>query len=169
MVNKKLSFLDIRKEISTLKDSAGFFWLALRSVVLTEPCIECSKAVGGNYDQPNPSCTTCLGIGYTWIDKIVKGFTYQFAPGFDFRSELGVINTQSRVYILEHDTFPKNKDYILELDLNEKTGKPKQPFKINRSFKVQGAFPHRGEEGRIEHWRCFTEERNFTKAGEGVL
>ena len=164
----KLSFIDLRKEIKVLKDSVGFHWLALRSVALDEPCTECSKSVDGNFDQPNPTCSTCLGIGYTWIDKIIKGFRYQFAPGFDFKADLGIINTQSRIFVLEHDSMPKNKDYILELDLNEKTGKPKSPFKIMRSFKVQGAFPQRGDKGRIEHWRCFTEERNFAQAGEGV-
>ena len=169
MAYQKLSFLDIRKEIKTLKDSVGFYWLALRSVALDEPCIECSKTVGGNYDQPDPNCSTCLGIGYTWVDKIVKGFTYQFAPGFDFRAEIGMLNTQSRIYMLEHDAMPKNLDHILELDLNEATGRPKQPITINRSFKIQGAFPQRGDKGRIELWRCFVEERNFDQAGEGVL
>jgi len=166
---KKLSFVNIRKEIDLLIDSVGFSWVALRSVNLNLPCVECTKVIDGNFDQPNPDCPNCLGIGYAWVDKIIKGFRVQYAPGFDFKSNLGIINTQSQVYILRYDNMPKNIDYILELDLHENTGEPKQPFKIKRNFKIQSAFPQRGDRGRIEFWRCFVEERNFDKAGEGIL
>jgi hypothetical protein len=165
---KKLTFLDLRKEIDTILKSVGFSWVALRAVDLSTPCTECKKALGDHYDQVSPTCTSCMGIGYLYIDKIVKGFRYMSSPGFDFRSNIGTLNTETQVYILEHDKAPKETDYILELDLDEATGSPIQPFKARKSFKIQSTFGARGDKGRIELWRCFVEERNLENLGKDI-
>ena len=166
---KKLTFLDLRKELDTMLKSVGFSWVALRSVDLTLPCKECKKPIGDQYDQPSLTCTSCMGTGYLYIDKIVKGFRYMSSPGFDFRSNIGTLNTETQVYILEHDKMPKETDYILELNKNETTGVPAQPFQVTKAFKIQNAFAARGDNGRIEMWRCFVEERNLENIGKSIV
>ena len=169
---KRLTWIDFRKEIEELKDSEGFRWVALRSADLTKQCMECARSVNDSYDQPNPYCSSCLGTGFGYVDKLVKGYRYLSTPGFDFRTQLGIVNTESQVYILEHDTYPKEVDLILELEQDElkKPPTPRQPFVVMSVFKIQHAFPVRGSGGgRIEFWRCFVEERNFSRGKKGYL
>ncbi|RMG69772.1 MAG: hypothetical protein D6710_08275 [Nitrospirae bacterium] len=169
-MKRKLGFIDLRKEIELLADNVGFSWVALRTIDLNTKCTECSKRVGNQYETPPEECKTCFGTGHLYVDKLVRGFRDLSQPGFDFLSELGVVNTKTQVYIIEHDKYPKSTDFILELDLDEKTGQPKIPYKIQRVFKIQDAHPLRGGQpeghpGRIEFFRCFVEERNFGTAG----
>jgi len=165
---KKITFIDLRKEIDTIREAVGFYWVALRTASLSQRCTECLKSIGAETEGPNPDCITCLGSGYPFVDKVTQGFRYLSTPGFDFATQIGNVNTEAEVFIIEHDKQPKSTDYIVELELNEVTGAPIQPFKITRVFKIQGAFPLRGDKGRIEFWRCFVEERNFTR-GQGII
>jgi len=162
---KKLSFINLRKEIETLRDITGFRWIALRVADLSKRCTECMKQIPANYDQPSPYCKSCLGIGYSFSDKLVKGFRYLGAPGFDFKMNIGIINTQTQIYILEYNKEPKSTDLIFELLLDESNQNPVQPFQITSVYKIQNSFPLRGDNGRIEFWRCFVEEKNLSREG----
>lgn len=142
--------------------------MALRSAKLDIRCTECLKNIGGETEGPNPSCRFCLGTGYPYVDKLVQGYRYLATPGFDFRAQIGIVNTETNVFIVKYDKQPKSTDLIAELVLDETTGNPRQPFKISKMFKIQDAFPLRGDDGRIEFWRCFVEERNFD-VGKSIL
>lgn len=102
-----------------------------------------------------------MATGYLFVDKLVKLQRARTTPGIDLLTEIGIVNTSTSTFILEQGAKPKNTDWILELDLNEDTGAPKQPISVIRSFKIQDSFPARGKDGRIEFWYCYTEERNF--------
>ena len=164
----KLNFIDLRKYFKELRDNVGFKWIALRSVDLTKPCTECERKMPDNYDQPYAGCKRCIGIGYLYVDKLIKGYRYQNTPGMDVSENVGLINVQSQIYLLQHDSQPKPVDWILELQLNEKTLIPVQPFKIVSAFKINDSTPLRGDDGRIEFWRCVCEEKNFT-IGKGLI
>jgi len=157
----KLNPIDLRKELSILRKYIGHRWVAHRSIDLSKPCTECNRINNEIHNQPQKTCKTCYGIGYAYIDKIVKGFRYLSTPGVDLRSSVGSINTRTEVYILEHDCYPKPVDWILELQLNESTMVPVQPFKVTTMFKVQDCMALRGDSSRIEFWRCSVEERNL--------
>lgn len=164
-MSKKLGFIDLRKEIELLAGATGFSWVALRSIDLSKPTTEAKKSLPSNYDQSNINFKNIVS-NYYFIDKLVKGYRYMAQPGFDYQSQIGTINTKTQVYIIAHDKKPKNTDYILELDLDEETGQPKQPFRIARVFNIQDAQPMRGGQprtitGGIEFWRCYTEEDNL--------
>lgn len=164
-MTKKLGFIDLRKEVELLSKATGFSWVALRSVDLTKPTTEAQKYVASSYDQSNVNFKHIVS-NYYFIDKLVKGYRYMAQPGIDYQSEIGTINTKTQVYIIAHDKKPKNTDYILELELNEETGQPKQPFKIARVFNIQDSQPMRGGQpktinGGIEFWRCYAEEDNL--------
>lgn len=163
MVRYWYGAIDFRKDIEVIKKNGGFRWISLRSVDLTKRCTECLKKLGPQYEDPAADCTLCMGIGYPFIDKLVKAFRYLSAPGFDFLSSIGTVNTKTVVYILEHDAFPKNTDYIIELDLDESTGIPRQPFSIRGMFKINDSHDMRGKDGRIEFFRCYVEEHNFDR------
>ena len=162
----KYGFIDLRNEMENLRDSVGFRWLALRTVNFTKPALEAKKPVPLNYDQTEPDNQNIVANEY-FIDKLVKGFSYLSQPGFDFQTQVGPINTKLRVFILEHEKKPKNTDFILELNLNEDTGVPIQPFKVTRVWKIQDAEPMRAGQptkkptGRIDFFRCFAEESNL--------
>jgi hypothetical protein len=160
-MTKRLTFIDLRKELENIRDTAGFYWVALRTFNLNQQCQECKKYTPANYDQAPKWCSFCMNTGHAFFDKLVMGYRYLSQPGFDYKTEIGTINTKTQVFILEHDKKPKNVDMILELDLNEATGAPRQPFSITRAFSIQDAQTMRGDNGRIEHFRCFVEERNF--------
>jgi hypothetical protein len=162
MKRSRLDFIDLKKEFNVLKENMGFSWGALRSAKLDQKCTECAKSVGAQYDQPNPSCKTCMGVGYLYIDNLVKLRTSDRSSAKKFLFELGAINTSNRDFFMESDTRPKPSDFILELHLNEDTGAPIQPFKIRSVYKVQDVYQARGIGGRTSYWHCLAETRNFT-------
>jgi hypothetical protein len=161
MSNFFFNKLNFRKELELLRDTVGFTWAALRAQKLDEDCSECMRYIGGQYDQPSPSCKTCLGSGHPFTDKLVKLYRYLSTPGFDHRTSIGNIGTRVDKCYLEYDEVPKEGDFVLELELNESTGVPVQPFNVIRAFEVEDAHPNRGVNGRVEFWTCRIEERNF--------
>lgn len=163
----KLDWIDLRKYFKELQNEMGFRWVALRSVDLTIPCAECKRKVADNYDQPYSGCKTCLGIGYSYVDKLVKGYRYMASPGIDTKSNIGTLNIQSQNYVVQYNAVPKNVDWILELELDEKTMIPRQPFVITSAFKIDDAHPLRGIDGKIEYWKCRVTEKN-THLGKGL-
>lgn len=156
------TFIDLRKFLREIRDTVGFRWIALRSVDLSKPCLECIKKAPDNYDSPSGVCSRCLDIGFNYVDKLIKGYRFQATPGVDIAANVGPINIPKQNYILEWNTFPKSTDWILELDLDEVTQIPKQPFKITSAFKIEDANSLRGDNGRIEFWKCTVEERNLS-------
>jgi len=164
-MTKKLGFIDLKKEIKLLSESVGFSWVALRSVDLNKPTKEAQGSLPQNYEQSNLNYNNIVS-NYYFVDKLIKGYRYLAQPGFDYQAQIGTINTKTQVYIIEHDKMPKNTDFILELELDETTGQPKQPFSISRVFDIQDAQPMRGGQpktiaGGIEFWRCYVEENNL--------
>ncbi len=160
----KFDFIDLRKELQTLRDNLGFRWLALRSVDLTRPCHECQKKVPANYDQSPGLCKACLGIGYTYIDKLIEGFKYRPYSLFQVRgfSNVGPMGIDSVNFVLQHNSNPKPVDWILELELDETTMIPVQPFKITGAYRIEDVTIFRGDSGRIEFFRCNVLEQNLT-------
>jgi hypothetical protein len=153
--------IDLRKEIKTLIDLEGFHWIALRSVDLSRPCSKCKDEIDPQYSDVSIQCSVCLGIGYSYIDKLTKGYGFRGATAIDQRTNVVMINTENIVWVLQHNIYPKNSDYILELDLDESTGIPKQPFSIIKAYKIQDAQSMLGDDRRIEFWSCYTEESNI--------
>lgn len=160
----KLDFIDLRNELKTLRDNVGFRWLALRSVDLSKPCGECQRKVPDNYDQSYGRCKACLGIGYTYVDKLILGFSYRSLPLFQVRGQsvVGPMGIQNVKFILQHDSNPKPVDWIMELELNETTMVPVQPFKITSAYRIEDVTIYRSDSGRIDFFSCNVLEQNLT-------
>lgn len=157
----KLNYIDFRKELYLLRDNMGFRWVALRSVDLSKPCNECKAKVPDNYDQSFARCKACLGIGYLYIDKLVKGYRYS-QRAFPGIRDSGAITISENRYIFQHDSNPKVVDWVLELELNEETLIPVQPFKITAAYKIKDVSIFRGDNGRIDFFVCSIEEQKIT-------
>ena len=165
----KYGFINLEKEIDTLIKEFGR-WVALRSIDLSKPTKQAQELVAGQYDQSNLDFAH-VTKNYSYIDKLVRSYRYLAQPGFDYQTQVGTINTKLRIFIIESDKIPKNTDYILELDLDEKTGIPIQPFSITRVWRIQDseslcAGQPTKHGGGIEYFRCFTEEDNLGYGGK---
>jgi len=160
----RLTWIDFRKELKLLqKLGLHHRWVAIRIADLTKPCTECTQVNDEFHNQPRATCKSCMNIGYSFIDNLVQGYRFELQPGVDFRTPVGIINTQVQVYILQYQAEPKNTDWILELELNA-NNQPVQPFKVIRSFKIENALPMPGDNnGRIEYWHCNVSEKNFQR------
>ena len=156
---------NIRKEVNNMT-SIGFQWVGLRQADYTKSC-SCVKNNADGLRAPLKSCKRCLSTGYVFTDYLVKGFMWKQTLGTDFNSGVGLISTQNRNLVVEHNR-PVNKfDYVLELDQDPDTGQIRQPFRIIRTFLVQDVFPMKGDNGRIEFWRCVVEEKTIDSGRPG--
>lgn len=148
---------DLRKELKLLVDNVGFRWVGLRSVDHSTRCDCKSEYPGFNI----ASCTRCMGTGFVFTDYLVKAYSWMGVFGVQFESEIGRISTQGKNCVLEHDRPVNKRDYILELDLDNNTGRPIMPFRVLKYFEVQDSSAMLGDGARVEFWRCTLEERSI--------
>jgi hypothetical protein len=145
-------------------DSIGFQWLGLRQVDYTKKC-SCTGILG---TSDCPSCSRCMSTGYLFSDFLVKGYMWMGILGSEFQSNMGLMSTQNRNLVVEHDR-PVNKfDFILELDQDPNTSKVRQPFKVLKYYRIQDSVPIKGDSARVEFWKCSLEERNIKDGKPGI-
>ena len=166
-------FPDLRGELrKILEDPSNLFrygdrWLGLRKVDYSVECL-CSQADGMR--GPSPTCTRCMGLGHPFADELVKGYLWRsFFTGTEFPAEPGIISTQGRNLIVRYSDVVNKFDWVLLLDLNHETGEPRQPFNIRQSFVVVDSLGLRGQNGRVEYWRCVLQERNISDGRPGQV
>lgn len=159
-------FIDLREE---LKDLLGktFNWLGLRQLDYSKKCSCTSISKVGGTSLPDKSCKRCMGMGFKFTDYLVRGYTWIGAPGVEFPGGPGLVVTQTKQLILQHNRTVNKFDFALLLD-QEPDSKIRSPFKIMRQFCIQDVIPIRADNSRIEFWKCFLEERtvNDYRPGE---
>jgi hypothetical protein len=164
--------IDLRKVISSLlgipstlfptsNKSLGFQWYGLRQADYTKRCA-CSLTTPSTTE----TCTRCLSTGYLFTDYLVKGYTWLGILGFEYGIPVGTMSTQSKNIAIQHNRTINKFDFVLELD-QDLSGKIKQPFKITRYYRIQDVAQYRGDEGRLEFWKCYLEERNIDDGKPG--
>jgi len=135
----------------------GFQWFGLRQANFNSRC-GCDPMEG---TTQNHTCTRCLNTGFLFTDYLVKGFFWLGILGVEYGSNPGLISTQQKNLIIKHNKPISKFDFALELDYDEATEKVKQPFVINKYFKVQDSTAIKGDNSRIEFYKCAVEERNI--------
>lgn len=141
----------------------GFQWFGLRQADYTKPC-----GCGGSLGSTEPTtCSRCLSTGYLFSDYLVKGYGWMGLLGFEYNSKPGLMSTQQRNLVLQFDKTINKFDFVLELDQDPDTGKIRQPLRITRQFKVQDSVPIRGDNAKLEFWKCTVEERNVDSGRPG--
>lgn len=157
--------LDLREELEEM--ISHFQWYALRQMDFSKPC-SCKTVSSDKLPVEGP-CTRCFRFGYLFTDYLVKGYMWKSSMGFEFKTEVGVISTQKSNFVVKHNR-PVNKfDNVMMVDVNPDTGVLRQPFRILRMFQVQDSMPLYGKEGRVEHYKCFLEERNLDDYRNGSI
>lgn len=158
---------DIREVIDSLagksnklfpndKKAIGFQWFGLRQPDYSKKC-SCTPVEG---TSESPSCSRCLNTGYLFTDYLVKGYLWMGVLGSEYNSAPGLISTQQKNVVVEHDRPLHKFDFVLELDHDPDTNKVRQPFRINRMFRIQDAVAIKGDSSKIEFWKCTIEEKN---------
>lgn len=135
----------------------GFQWFGLRQPDYNKPCT-CTSSLGSSAPT---NCSRCYSTGYLFTDYVVKGYSWMGLLGAEYGASMGLISTQQRNLVFQHNRTVNKFDFILELDQDPDTGTVRQPLRIIKAFRVQDATPIKGDLGRIEFWKCSIEERNI--------
>ena len=152
-------YLNFAKELERLSKVGGSFtWVALRTPDLTK---KCSCAGKGTKDSV-PGCNRCFDTGYLFVDCLVKCYAWPAVLGVEFLTPPGKISTQNKNYVIEADRNITTESYILELDIDKDTGKPNQPFKIERAYKIQDFALIKARDDKPAFWKVSAEQRNIT-------
>tara|TARA_R110002074_G_scaffold402324_1_gene607030 strand:+ start:69398 stop:69958 length:561 start_codon:yes stop_codon:yes gene_type:complete len=138
------------------KEAIGFQWLGLRQPDFSKKC-GCTPIEG---TSENHTCTRCLNTGYLFTDYLVKGYFWMGVLGSEFGASPGILSTQQKNLVIEHDRPVSKFDFVLELDKDPETGVPRQPFSIMRYNRVQDSIGLKGDSAKTEFWKCVLEERN---------
>jgi len=138
------------------KESIGFQWFGLRQPDFGKKC-GCEPIEG---TSENHTCKRCLNTGFLFTDYLVKGYFWMGVLGTEYGAAPGILSTQQKNLVIEHDRPIGKFDFVMELDIDHETGKVRQPFAITRYFRVQDSLPLRGDGTQVEFWKCTLEERN---------
>lgn len=158
-------FLDLREELEHL--IPHFQWYVIRHLDYSKPC-SCKLKSSDSVENQLP-CSRCFRFGYLFTDYLVKGYMWKGTLGFEFKTELGTISTQSNNIVLRHNRTVNKFDQILIIDMDRDTGIIRQPVKVLRLFLVQDSMPLYGKDGRVEFFRASIEERNMDDYRSGHL
>lgn len=156
--------IDLIKEIRSLTNFS-FQWYGFRQLDYSKKC-----ACSNNRDEgitTTSGCSRCFRTGYQFTDFLVKGHIWTSVFGVEFTGPHTTLSTQTKYLLLEWDRPIQKYSFILELDQDSKTGKLIQPFKIMRTYAIQDYDSYKGDNARIEYWKCLIEERNFDDGTAG--
>jgi hypothetical protein len=146
------------------KEALSFRWYGLRQADYNHPC-SC-KSVQGTSD--GVACSRCLSTGYLFTDKLIKAYSWLGILGVAYPAGPGLISTQQKNIVIEHN-YPINKfDFILDLDFNPETGELRQPFKILRYFRVADSTPIVGQGSKLKYWKVILEEASIDGGLPGI-
>jgi len=142
-------------------------WFGLRQADYSKKC-SCTAISRQGTNLPDRSCKRCLGMGFKFTDYLVRGYHWIGAPGVEFPGGPGLVITQTKQMVIQHDRTVNRFDFLLILDQEKDGPTLKTPFKIMRQFCIQDVIPLRADNARIEFWKCFLEERtvNDYRPGE---
>ncbi len=117
-------------------------------------CTHCYQEEEGS---PDPRCTLCFGLGYSFKAHRLKTRVWDLTQGAIAESELskpmGILNSGEMAFAMQRGYYPSNGDLILEVEWDTPTadielkGKPVKVFAawtvsqtITRSFRGRAAF-----------------------------
>lgn len=154
-----IKYLNFARELERLARVGGSFtWVALRTPDLSKKC----SCGGKGIKDTLPGCKRCFDTGYLFYDCLVKCYGWPAVLGVEFFTPAGKLATQNKNYIIESDRIITTESYILELDIDKATGKPLQPFKIERAYKVQDYALIKARDDKPAFWKVTAEQRSIS-------
>ena len=94
---RRITWIDLRKQLEVLQENGHFNWVALRSADLSKKCSKC-LTITSQYSEASPTCVSCLGTGHAYVDKLIRGHKTLLVPGQKFKTEIGKLETRSQYY-----------------------------------------------------------------------
>jgi hypothetical protein len=110
----------------------------------------------------NSKCKRCFDTGYLFTDELVRCYSWAQVLGVEFITKVGSISSQIKGFVIESKRELTKQSYILELDLDKATGKPIQPFTINKAYKIADFNLINARDNKPAFWIARGEEREFT-------
>jgi hypothetical protein len=143
--------INIRKRISDLFDQYSHNIVYIRR----DDRFRCECYVERS-GEPLPSCSKCFGTGYVvQIEKLRTRRTISSVPetlvGVNQLQPYGSIAPKAYAYYLEHDTKPRENDYILEVIWDTK-GVPRY---VKEKHLISAIEPKFGYKGRVEFYQVY--------------
>lgn len=136
--------IDLRVEFAKILNENSIDVLYIRN----NKYIRC-KCYNSLYHTGDPSCSICFGNGHLTSIEKTKCFTKSKTGGSTKTSKsIGIVDIDTSVFYFKHDMLPNSKDIILITEWN----KYKEPSHVLKVYEVNGVYPVRGENGRIEYY-----------------
>jgi hypothetical protein len=130
-----------------------FAWYGFRHQDVNKACKHAN-------DDDKRNCKRCMGSGFLFTDYLVKAYISLSSPGVEYIASVGKLSTSTKYAYISSAYEIAKGDYLIELELDRKTGIPIQPFTIREKYVIGASpMPIRGKNGRLVYWKCFIEER----------
>lgn len=150
--------IDLRKEFRDCIDKHGH-WIVIRQAVPGRKCA-CANS-GGDTDS---RCNRCLGTGYSFIDRFVKGrksrqIKITQSLGAETRTALMQMSPVDNIFYIQHNFKPTSLDYMLTIALDPLTYQPERPYRVLSVAAISDVREQRDRKGRIEYYALTAETR----------
>lgn len=148
--------VDLREEMCDLIKQTRYNVLLQR----TSKKIRC-RCFNHKYTEADSKCPICLGTGWLFKFEKLRSFKQDVdttAEGAILFTQVGELHHSYKVFYFEHDTHPKVKDYIWEVQWAGN-----KPTKLNELFKIKEVSDQRGENGKIEYYTILAQREAIDK------
>lgn len=107
------------------------------------------RCVCNKNDNPDPTCSSCLGEGWYWDEVVLKGFKSD-KKDYIVNEKPGTYRTDQSSFIVRYSTDITELDRIIEFKYKE--GEIKYPLERGQSWKIKDIIERRSDFGRIEFY-----------------
>lgn len=133
-------------------------WMVLRQAIPGRKC----SCVNPTTQDAYPGCNRCLGSGYAYVDRFVKGrksreVRITQSLGAETRTAIMQMSPIDNIFYIQHNMKPTNIDYILEIALDPITQQPERPYRVLSVHDISDSRDHRDQNGRIEFFSVTAE------------
>jgi len=145
--------IDLREEVADILDNHGH-----RGYLRKISDQRCSCYKRNPYNEADPDCPTCVGIGYGYLDYLILMYRIPAVGAFrgtqsEQLSPIGLLGPDDAQFYLKTTTGPRQSDYILEMDTDDDQNIVQAP-RIERVWDVGQVVPYRDRKGRVEYYAC---------------
>jgi len=151
--------MNLRKEFRDYIVKHGH-WMVVRQAIPGRYC----ACRNDHSQESDPRCTDCLGTGYAFIDRFIKGrksrqIKLTQSLGAEQRAAITQMAPTDNIFFLQHTIRPTMLDYILTIALDPLTQEPERPYRALSVHDISDVREQRDEKGRIEYYAVTAETR----------
>jgi len=155
---------DIRAEVRGMLYGIGSepprgHWVQILRVNLNRPC--CINKHSGKWDEPNPNCKACEGLGF-FPTKVYTMAFYSFMSGDEKSAAPEILHIHGERYYVTNEVFVDQRQaelsalYEILLDAN---GNIVEPVQRVVRYNIKAAVPYREDHGKLQYWALNVEKQ----------